>query len=128
GHHPSEIKEVFESLRNTYKDKRLLVIFQPHRYSRTRDLFDDFSNILSTADVLVLLDIYPANERKIANINSGMLANSIRQRSALDPIVLKNTKAAAATLENIVKNDDVVLTLGAGNIHDLVNLLIKNDA
>jgi len=125
GHHPNEIKAVFESLKNTYKDKRLVVIFQPHRYTRTRDLFDDFAHALSKVDALILLDIYSANERPIANINSGTLANSIRQRSALDPIVVKDTESALKVLPNIVQNDDVVLTLGAGNIHALVNLLIK---
>jgi UDP-N-acetylmuramate--alanine ligase len=69
---------VFESLRNTHKNKNLVVIFQPHRYSRTRDLFDAFSYALSKVDRLILLEVYPANERPIANINSSSLANSIR--------------------------------------------------
>lgn len=127
GHHPNEIKAVFESLKNTYKDKRLVVIFQPHRYTRTRDLFDDFSNALSKVDALILLDIYPANEHPITNINSSTLANSIRQRSELNPIVVKNTEEAFKVLVNIAQDGDVVLTLGAGDIHTLVNLLIKND-
>ncbi|MBA5248484.1 MAG: UDP-N-acetylmuramate--L-alanine ligase [Gammaproteobacteria bacterium] len=125
GHHPNEIKAVFESLKDTYKDKRLVVIFQPHRYTRTRDLFDDFSHALSKVDVLILLDIYSANEHPIANINSGTLANSIRQRSTLNPIVVKDTGEALKVLPNIIQNEDVVLTLGAGNIHSLVNLLIE---
>lgn len=128
GHHPNEIKAVFESLRQTYKDKRLVVIFQPHRFSRTHDLFDDFSNVLSKADTLILLDIYPANERPIANINSSALARSIRQRSVLNPIVVKNTNEALKVLPNIVQNKDVVLTLGAGNIHSLVDLIVKQYA
>ena len=123
GHHPNEIKAVFESLQNTYKDKRLVVVFQPHRYTRTRDLFDDFSQALSQADVLVLLDIYPASEQPIAHINSSVLASSIRQRSALDPIVVKNTLEVLDILPNVIKEDDVVLTLGAGDIHTLVELL-----
>lgn len=123
GHHPNEIKAVFESLQNTYKDKRLVVVFQPHRYTRTRDLFDDFSQALSQADVLVLLDIYPASEQPIAHINSSALASSIRQRSALDPIVVKNTLEVLDILPNVIKEDDVVLTLGAGDIHTLVELL-----
>ncbi|MDC9714953.1 MAG: UDP-N-acetylmuramate--L-alanine ligase [Gammaproteobacteria bacterium] len=123
GHHPNEIMAVFESLRNTYQDRRLVVIFQPHRYTRTRDLFDDFSHALSKVDALILLDIYPASERAIANINSITLANSIRQRCALDPIVVKNTNEALKVLPNIVKNNDVVLTLGAGDIHTLIGLL-----
>ncbi|SMN15289.1 UDP-N-acetylmuramate--alanine ligase [uncultured Candidatus Thioglobus sp.] len=123
GHHPNEIIAVFESLRNTYQDRRLVVIFQPHRYTRTRDLFDDFSHALSKVDALILLDIYPASEQPIANINSTTLANSIRQRCTLDPIVVKNTSEALKVLPNIVKNNDVLLTLGAGDIHTLIGLL-----
>ncbi len=125
GHHPNEINAVFESLKNTYPDKRLLVIFQPHRYTRTRDLFDDFSQALSKADALILLDIYPANEQPIARINASTLAESIRQRSALDPVVVKNTDEVIKVLPNVVQNDDVILTLGAGNVNALVGLLMQ---
>ncbi len=128
GHHPNEILAVFDSLKNTYKNKKLVVIFQPHRYSRTRDLFDDFSQVLSKADTLVLLEVYPASERPIANINSNTLANSIRQHSSLNPIVVKNTKEALKILPNIIKSDDIVLTLGAGDIHTLSKPIIKKYA
>ncbi|MBE8190159.1 MAG: UDP-N-acetylmuramate--L-alanine ligase [Candidatus Thioglobus sp.] len=124
GHHPNEIKAVFSSLKNTYPHKRLLVIFQPHRFSRTRDLFDDFSQALSKADALILLNIYPANERPIPRINSSALATSIRQRSELKPVVVKNTAEVIKVLPNVVQNDDIILTLGAGNVHILVGLLL----
>ena len=123
GHHPNEILAVLDSLRQTYTNRRLVLIFQPHRYSRTRDLFDDFSKALSLADQLILLDIYPASETPIANINTTTLANSIRQRSTLDPIVVKDPNEALQTLPNIIKDNDVVLTLGAGDIHHLVGLI-----
>jgi UDP-N-acetylmuramate--alanine ligase len=128
GHHPNEINAVFESLNSTYQDRRLVVIFQPHRYSRTRDLFDDFARALSKADALILLDIYPASEQPIVHINSGTLANAIRQRSSLDPIVIKNTNEVLKILPNVIQNNDVVLTLGAGDIHDLSALLIQEYA
>jgi UDP-N-acetylmuramate--alanine ligase len=128
GHHPNEINAVFEGLYSTYQDRRLVVIFQPHRYSRTRDLFDDFARALSKADTLILLDIYPAGEQPIAHINSGTLADAIRQRSSLDPIVIKNTNEVLKILPNVIQNNDVVLTLGAGDIHDLSALLIKEYA
>ncbi len=128
GHHPNEILAVIESLRSTYKNKNLVVIFQPHRYSRTRDLFDAFSHALSKVDGLILLEVYPANERPIANINSSSLANSIRQRSILDPIVVKNTKEALKILPNIIESNDVVLTLGAGDIHTLVKPIMTQYA
>jgi UDP-N-acetylmuramate--alanine ligase len=128
GHHPNEINAVFESLQNTYQNRRLVVIFQPHRYSRTRDLFDDFARALSKADALILLDIYPASEKPIAHINSGTLADAIRQRSSLDPIVIKGVEEVFKILPNLIQNKDVVLTLGAGDIHSLVGLLIQEYA
>jgi len=128
GHHPNEINAVFESLQNTYQDQRLVVIFQPHRYSRTRDLFDDFARALSKADALILLDIYPASEQPIAHINSSTLADAIRQRSSLDPVVIKSTNEVLKVLPNVVKNNDIILTLGAGDIHTLPSLLIQEYA
>jgi len=128
GHHPNEINAVFESLKNTYQNRRLVVIFQPHRYSRTRDLFDDFARALSKADALILLDIYPASEKPIAHINSGALADAIRQRSSLDPIVIQDVEEVFKILPNLIQKEDVVLTLGAGDIHSLVGLLIQEYA
>ncbi|BBB23527.1 UDP-N-acetylmuramate--alanine ligase [Isorropodon fossajaponicum endosymbiont JTNG4] len=126
GHHPKEISAVFESLKDTYQDRRLVVIFQPHRYSRTRDLFDDFARTLSGADALILLGIYPAQEKPIARINSSTLADAIRKRSGLDPVVIKNPQEILTVLPNIVNNNDVLLTLGAGDIHTLPDLLKSN--
>ena len=128
GHHPNEINAVFTSLQNTYPNRRLLVIFQPHRYSRTRDLFDDFAHALSKVGALILLEIYPASEKSIAGINSNSLAKSIRQRSLLDPIVVKNTDEALKVLPNIAQDGDVILALGAGNVSVLINLLMRTYA
>ncbi|ABL02484.1 UDP-N-acetylmuramate--L-alanine ligase [Candidatus Ruthia magnifica str. Cm (Calyptogena magnifica)] len=125
-HHPKEISAVFESLKNTYQDKRLVVIFQPHRYSRTRDLFDDFVYTLSSADILILLNIYPAQEKPIAHINSSTLANAIRRSSGLNPMVIKNPKEILTVLPSIVNNNDILLILGAGDIHILPDLLKSN--
>jgi UDP-N-acetylmuramate--alanine ligase len=128
GHHPNEIKEVLKSLKNSYQDKRLIVIFQLHRYSRTQDLFDDFVNILSTIDNLILLNIYSAGENKIPGISSKTIANAIFKKSNLKPILVKNLNQALKELNSIVKNNDVVLTLGAGNISALVDLFIEKYA
>ncbi len=128
GHHPKEISAVFESLKDTYQDRRLIVIFQPHRYSRTRDLFDDFARTLSNADALILLDIYQAQEEPITRINSSTLADAIRRRSGLNPVVIKNPQEILTVLPNIVNNNDVLLTLGAGDIHTLPGLLKSNYA
>jgi len=123
GHHPNEIIEVFKSLKNTNPGNRLIVIFQPHRYTRTRDLFDDFASALTQVDALILLNIYPANEKPITHISSKSLADSIRQRSQLSPIVIKEAKEIFSVLPNIVEDGDILLTLGAGDIHTLPELL-----
>ena len=126
GHHPVEISAIFDSLKNTYPDKRLVVIFQPHRYSRTRDLFDDFARILSQADGLILLDIYPASEEPIAQISSSSLAESIRKRSNLNPVVIKDAQEVLKVLPHMIGQNDVLLTLGAGDIHKVPGLLKSN--
>ncbi|MCS5589116.1 MAG: UDP-N-acetylmuramate--L-alanine ligase [Candidatus Thioglobus sp.] len=128
GHHPNEINAVFEGLKSTYPQQRLVVVFQPHRFTRTRDLFDDFARALSKTDVLILLDIYPASEKPIAHINSGALADAIRQRSSLDPIVAKDAHEILNILPNIVQTNDVLLTLGAGDINTLPALLMQQYA
>jgi len=119
GHHPNEIAAVLSTLRDTYPTNRLVVIFQPHRYSRTRDLFNEFVSCLSKVDVLILLNIYSANETPIKKISSSTLADSIRQRSTIDPIVVKNSSEIMDILPNVVTENDVVLTLGAGDVHKI---------
>ena len=119
GHHPNEIAAVLSTLRNTYKTNRLVVIFQPHRYSRTRDLFNEFVSCLSKADVLILLNIYSANEAPINTISSSALADSIRRRSSIDPIIAKNSSEIMDILPNVVIENDVILTLGAGDVHKI---------
>ena len=123
GHHPNEISEVFTSLRNTYPDKRLVVIFQPHRYSRTRDLFNDFVGCLSKVDALILLNIYSANEVPINTISSSTLADSIRRRSSIDPIVAKDIDEIIEIIPNITCENDVILTLGAGDVSKIPHQL-----
>ena len=123
GHHPNEITEVVSSLRNTYPEKRLVVIFQPHRYSRTRDLFNDFVSCLSKVDVLILLNIYPANETPINTISSSTLADSIRRRSSIDPIVVKDINEIIEIMPNVVAENDVILTLGAGDVNKIPHQL-----
>ncbi len=123
GHHPNEISAVLSTLRNTYPSNRLVVIFQPHRYSRTRDLFNEFVSCLSKAGALILLNIYSANEKPIKQITSSTLANSIRQRSSIDPIVVNNSNEILEILPNVVHKDDVILTLGAGDVNKIPYLI-----
>ena len=123
GHHPKEISAVLSTLRDTYPEKRLVVIFQPHRYSRTRDLFNDFVSCLSKVDVLILLNIYAANEPSINTISSSTLADSIRRRSSIDPIVVKDISEIVEILPNVVNKNDVILTLGAGDVNKIPHQL-----
>ena len=123
GHHPNEIAAVLSTLRNTYPANRLVVIFQPHRFSRTRDMFNEFVSCLSKAGVLILLDIYSANEKPIKQITSSVLANSIRQRSSIDPIVVNDSTEIVDILPNIIHKNDVILTLGAGDVNKIPHQL-----
>jgi UDP-N-acetylmuramate--alanine ligase len=123
GHHPNEISEVINTLRNTYPEKRLVVIFQPHRYSRTRDLFNEFVSSLSKVDALILLNIYSANEAPINTISSSTLADSIRRRSSIDPVVAKDIAEIIEIIPNIVSENDVILTLGAGDVNKIPHQL-----
>ena len=123
GHHPNEILAVIDSLRQSYPEQTLSVIFQPHRYSRTRDLFDDFAQVLSQVDELILLDVYAAGEKPIARINTRTLAEAIRKRSEVDPVVVKDAKSALEVLPHMGQHEGILLTLGAGDIHHLVPLI-----
>jgi UDP-N-acetylmuramate--alanine ligase len=115
GHHPNELKVVFESLKQSFLNKRLVVIFQPHRYSRTRDLFNEFVEVLTTPDALLLLDIFPAGEKPLADISSEALAKNINN------VIVTNLDNVINKLSNIVQDDDVVLCVGAGSIGTLVS-------
>jgi UDP-N-acetylmuramate--alanine ligase len=116
GHHPREIAATLEALRQAWPDRRAVVAFQPHRYTRTRDLFEDFVQVLSTVDVLVLLDIYSAGEAIIPGADGRALSRAIRVRGKVDPIFLENREELATVLAGIVNKDDVILTIGAGNV------------
>ena len=116
GHHPSEVAATIEAVRKGWPDNRLIVAFQPHRYTRTRDLFEDFSKVLSSVDVLVLLEVYPAGETIIAGADGRSLARAIRMRGKVDPVFVEDIKDLAVSINNIAKEDDVLVTLGAGNV------------
>ncbi|HEX7380755.1 MAG TPA: UDP-N-acetylmuramate--L-alanine ligase, partial [Nevskiaceae bacterium] len=123
GHHPREIAATFAALREAYPGRRLVVAFQPHRYTRTRDLFDDFCAVLSGADALLLADVYPAGEAPLENADSRALARGIRARHAVEPVVVGAVEAMPAALAAILRPDDLLLTLGAGSIGQLPGLL-----
>ena len=116
GHHPSEVKATIKAMRNGWPEKRLVMIFQPHRYSRTRDLYEDFVEVLSEVDCLLLLDVYAAGETPIMTADSKTLAGSIRQRGQLDPIYVSDVKKLPELLAAQLTDGDMVITQGAGNI------------
>lgn len=116
GHHPSEIFATIKAARGCCDKQRLVFVFQPHRYSRTLDLFDDFVQALNTVDILILLEVYPAGEEKIDGSDSRSLAKAIRVRGVVEPIVIDSPNEVIELLESIVKDNDLVLLSGAGDI------------
>jgi UDP-N-acetylmuramate--alanine ligase len=128
GHHPRELAATMAAMRAAYPGRRLVVAFQPHRYSRTRDLFDDFCAVLSDCDVLLLTDVYPAGEAPIADADSRALARCVRARGRVEPVFVHRVADLPAALATIVRNDDVVLGMGAGDIGQLPQLLAQPPA
>ena len=116
GHHPRELAAVFSAARGGWPERRLVVAFQPHRYSRTRDLLDDFANVLADADVLVLTEVYPAGESPIAGADGRALARAVRARGKVDPVLIDHPREFADTLPALLRDGDLVLLLGAGDI------------
>ena len=116
GHHPRELAATLEALRQAWPERRKVVVFQPHRYTRTRDLFEDFVEVLSSVDVLILLDVYSAGEAPITGADGKSLSRSIRIRGQVDPVFVQNREDLATILAGIVEAEDVVLTMGAGNV------------
>jgi UDP-N-acetylmuramate--alanine ligase len=123
GHHPREIAATLEAMRQAWPGRRKVVVFQPHRYTRTRDLFEDFVEVLSTVDILILLDIYTAGEDEIAGANGQALSRAIRIRGQVDPVFVKDRNELATILAGIVQEDDVVLTMGAGSVGQIASEL-----
>jgi UDP-N-acetylmuramate--alanine ligase len=116
GHHPREIEATLDSARQAYPDRRLVVVFQPHRFTRTRDLFEDFVQILSQADCLILSEVYAAGEKPISGADGRSLSRAVRMRGKIDPIFIEDISQLSALLAPILLDGDVVLTLGAGSI------------
>ena len=128
GHHPTELEATLAAARGGWPGGRQFVVFQPHRYTRTRDLFDDFSRVLSDADVLVLTDVYPAGEAPIEGIDSHALCHSIRVRGKVDPVLVPNIDELPDALSSLVRDDDLLLLLGAGSMDKVARSLRKQAA
>ncbi len=115
-HHPRELAAVFEAVRSGWPQRRLVVAFQPHRYTRTRDLLDDFAKVLADADVLVLTSVYPAGETPIPGADAPALARAIRARGKVNPVLVDHPDELTATLPALLADGDLLLVAGAGNI------------
>ncbi|MFQ5546981.1 MAG: UDP-N-acetylmuramate--L-alanine ligase [Woeseia sp.] len=125
GHHPTEIGATLAAARAGWPGKRIVLAFQPHRYSRTRDLMDDFATVLSDADVLILLEVYAAGEDPIAGADGRAIARAVRGRGGVEPVFVEALEDLAAVLEGVIADGDLVLTMGAGDIGALVPRLPK---
>ena len=123
GHHPTEVAATIEAARNNWPDQRLVMIYQPHRYTRTRDLYEDFVEVLSQVDCLLLLDVYAASEQPIDGADSRSLARSIRARGQLEPVYVSEHSELPAILANQLQDGDIVMTQGAGNVGQLARKL-----
>ncbi|HEX7112381.1 MAG TPA: UDP-N-acetylmuramate--L-alanine ligase [Mizugakiibacter sp.] len=116
GHHPRELAAVFAAARAGWPERRLVVAFQPHRYTRTRDLLDDFANVLSGVDVLLLTEVYPAGEAPIAGADGRALARAVRARGKVDPVLVEHPRELKNVLPALLRDGDLLLLMGAGDI------------
>ncbi|MDN3653565.1 UDP-N-acetylmuramate--L-alanine ligase [Thalassotalea ponticola] len=125
GHHPSEVAATIKAMRNGWPERRLVMLFQPHRYSRTRDLYEDFVEVLASVDQLILLDVYAAGEEPISNADSKALARSIRLRGAMEPIYVSSVEQLPELLANVLEHNDMLITQGAGNVGAIARQLMS---
>jgi len=116
GHHPREVAATVEAARKAWPERRLVLAFQPHRFSRTRDLFEDFVKELSEVDVLLLLEVFAAGEQSQGGDDGRALCRAIRVRGQLDPVFVEAVDDLLPTLQGVLRDGDVLLTLGAGSI------------
>jgi UDP-N-acetylmuramate--alanine ligase len=125
GHHPDEISVMLNAIKAGWPDRRLVMLFQPHRYSRTRDLFDEFVNVLSQAPVLILLPVYAASEQPLPGASSNALHAAIVGRQLSQAYCYDSRDAMFKELEKIIKDDDILVVQGAGDISEVVDILVK---
>ncbi|AXQ20824.1 UDP-N-acetylmuramate--L-alanine ligase [Acinetobacter wuhouensis] len=127
GHHPKEVEATIKAARASHPDRRLVMMFQPHRFSRTRDCFDDFVDVLSQVDQLLLLEVYPAGEKPIVGADSRSLARSIRLRGEVEPILIDPVEGNLQNaIQKVLQANDLLLTQGAGNVGAISVELAQN--
>ena len=116
GHHPTEIEATIEAARSGWPGRRIVLVFQPHRFSRTRDLMDDFATVLSGADVTIVLDVYAAGEAPIAAADGRAITRAVRSRGTVEPVFVPSLDELLPVLTGLIEDGDLVLTMGAGDI------------
>lgn len=125
GHHPKELAVTIQAARNTWPDRRLVMLFQPHRFTRTRDLFEDFVDVLSDVDMLLMLDVYSAGENPIEGADSRSLCRSIRLRKKVEPFFIADNTRLNGVLEEVLQEGDVLLSQGAGSVSSFIRKCIS---
>jgi UDP-N-acetylmuramate--alanine ligase len=123
GHHPTEIAATLDALRQAFVGRRIVLVFQPHRYTRTRDLLDDFARVLSTADALLVTEVYAAGEAHIEGADARAICRAVRSRGKVEPILVPHVEEIAASLADLVRADDVIAMMGAGTISGAAHAL-----
>lgn len=126
GHHPREIQAVLAALRGAWPERRLVLAFQPHRFTRTRDLFEDFAQVLSEVDALILLEVYPAGEKPIAGADGRSLSRAIRTRGKVEPVFVEQAADLATVAPDVLRDGDLLLLMGAGDIGAMAAQLAKD--
>jgi len=123
GHHPTEVSATLEAARQGWPSRRLVLAFQPHRYTRTRDLIDDFARALSECDVLLVTEVYAAGETPIAGADGRAICRAVRSRGLVEPVFVERIDDLAEALRSVLRDGDLVLTMGAGNMGDMAQEL-----
>jgi UDP-N-acetylmuramate--alanine ligase len=116
GHHPTEIAATLAAARSGWPSRRVVLAFQPHRYTRTRDLLDDFASVLSSADVLIVLEVYSAGEDPIAGADGRAIARAVRSRGGVEPVFVELLEDLVPVLDGLLEEGDLLLTMGAGDV------------
>jgi UDP-N-acetylmuramate--alanine ligase len=123
GHHPVEMAATLAAARGAYPDRRLLLVFQPHRYTRTRDVFEDFVKVLSSVDTLLLTEVYAAGESPIVAADGRSLARAVRVQGRVEPVFVEDWKDLPEAVMSLARDGDVVVTMGAGSVGQVPGLI-----
>jgi UDP-N-acetylmuramate--alanine ligase len=123
GHHPAEMAATLAAARGAFSGRRIVLAFQPHRYTRTRDLFEDFVKVLSSADALLLAEVYAAGEPPIVAADGRALARALRVAGAVEPVFVEDIADMPEAIRRVARDGDVVLTMGAGSIGNVASQL-----